>query len=288
MHLAGNRYAALRRQKNAQIAHGHLLKTDAAKNLRVVCRGLCLLKKRLALFRQRQGMPRLVRMIKAVKMTAAFRDCAVNRFQICINIRRRGAVHRGKEFRPVPLRIRIRIPHGPAQQIRAQIVHLPAARRAAALLEEPAHMMIAEEADILRQDPQVRMRHPEMGKIGDIVPDIEPLAFLPPADQIIPEGLRVVLSRSVRIIRRAFRKRMQKAAFNRAQPHADIPPGADKPGRAPGILIGQGIDDNLRESLLHFFSHRVHKAQERTGLGSFLFVHSPAGGASAPVVIVIL
>ena len=124
-------------------------------------------------------------------------------------------------------------------------------------------MVLRKEADVLGQHMEIGMRHPVVREIGDIVPDIQAVALLSPVDQVIPEGLGIVLSRGIRVIHGAFRERMQETALYGAQAYAHIPAGVHMPGRAPRILIGEGVDDDVRKLLFHFLGHRVDKVQKR-------------------------
>ncbi len=84
---------------------------------------------------------------------------------------------------PIPCRV----PQQLGQHPGAELGHLGAVRGVSALLKDTFDIMLGEELYIRPQDPQVRMRHYVMPEIRRVVPNVKPIAYLRPADDIITE-----------------------------------------------------------------------------------------------------
>ena len=137
--------------------------------------------------------------------------------------------------------------------------------------------MFGEELYIRPQDPQIRMRHDMVTEIGRIVPDVKPVAYLRPADDIIAEILVAIVG-----------QRFAERALNTAQTHNNILPRLDIFGRLAGILISQRAYGNIRKFLFNIISHGIDESQHQPRRTFFFFFDSGAFSTLTVAVPVIL
>jgi hypothetical protein len=68
--------------------------------------------------------------------------------------------------------------------VHLQLVHVPTCAAVRALLKHATHAVLDEKAGIWAQDKPVGEGHDVVGKIGDVVPNIEPVADLAPGNNV--------------------------------------------------------------------------------------------------------
>ena len=130
--------------------------------------------------------------------------------------------------------------------------------------------MVAEEADVVLQRLEVRVRVEVLGKVRGIIPDIQLTAYLrPAADGIRRTGVVGAVGDRVR------------GATAGTHPDGDIVPGMRQLGRLGRVLIRQRVEGDFREFRLQCLRNGVDEADQRAGRRAFLLVDRPAGRAGA-------
>ena len=137
--------------------------------------------------------------------------------------------------------------------------------------------MVGEELHVGAEDPQVRVRHDVVPEVGRVVPDVEPVADLRPADDVVAERLVALVG-----------QRLAEGTLDAAQLDDDIVPRLGDLRGLARVLIGQRADRDVRELLLDVGGDRVDEPQHQSGGAAFFLLDRGAVLALAvadPVVL---
>ena len=173
--------------------------------------------------------------------------------------------------------ISLGVPQQLSQHPGSQFGHLGAVRGVSALLKDTFDIVVGKELYIRPQHAQVRMRHYVMPEIRSVVPDVQPIAYLRPADDIIAEFF-------ISFVGQRFTKR----ALDTAQTHNNIVPRLYVFGRLACILISQRAYGNIRKFLFNIIGHGIDESQHQSRRTFFFFFDSGAFSALTIAVPIVL
>ena len=204
------------------------------------------------------------------------------------------APHKGADQ---TVRVRIRVPEQPAQQINTQ------RRKGAgfpggvvALLQHPLHAEATEQTQVFPDHMPVGEGLQIIAEIGGVIPQVQMGRNFGPVGQIVGEGLSgqgkpvggVVLHVDAVDGLTAHGHGMALTALDAAQPDDHVFPGPEIPGRFPGIQIGEGVNAVFREFRPDSVRHGVDEGKHGSGVAFLPPIYGLAMLALAVAVPVVL
>ncbi|OQA64494.1 MAG: hypothetical protein BWY37_02054 [Firmicutes bacterium ADurb.Bin262] len=178
--------------------------------------------------------------------------------------------------------VEVGVPQQFAQHVGAQFGEFAVggSRHIVAFLINAPDVVFGKKPDIFLDDAEIGERAQEVAVVGGVIPDINPAADIFPAVEVGAKGGVVGASRVV--------ERMREAAFDGTQADDDVVARDNVFRRLAGILIGEGIDGDVRIIVFDGVGDGVDETDHRAGVGTFIVVDRLAVVADAVVAVVVL
>ena len=178
------------------------------------------------------------------------------------------------------LRRQVGVPHPLCEQPPLQLGEACVPSLAGALLEQHLHAVVAKELHVLMEHVHVRERMRVAAEVRHVVPHVETIRLAVPVLHVLEEA---------HVLRMRTRgERTREVAFDRAEAGNHVVAQLRLFRRMARVLVGERLDDLVRELLLHRLGDRVHEPHHRAGVRALLVVHGLARRALAPVAPVVL
>ena len=212
-----------------------------------------------------------------------FRRIAVERMErveVQAHVRRALAVEAREEVLQQFLLRQLGVPHPLRLEPRLEFGELGVLPLVGALLVDVAHLVLAEEAEVVLQAQHVGERGRVVGEVRAVIPDVHLLADRPPALDVVHE-LDVLLVG-------ALRDRVREVALDGAEAGHHVRARLDVLRRLARVLVGERLDDHVGELLLDGLGDLVDEGDHRAGVRLLAVVDLLALRTGAEVVPVVL